>query len=153
IEGDASVTAMLVMAKRSGRPAEPALQLGAFFLQSRGLEALEASPTGLPQLSSVARDVLSFLYGDGARLALGLYRAGGTAALDRALAAPPPTSMAVLHPNTWLDGWNWLPAPQASASLASGSLGALFVRLMLNGCGGEAQTERLVSAFRADAYV
>src|SRR5262249_10569715 len=52
-----------------------------------------------------------------------------------------------------LDGWNWLPAPQASASLASGSLGALFVRLMLNGCGGEAQTERLVSAFRADAYV
>jgi hypothetical protein len=153
IEGDAEVMALLVLARRRDVSPETAIQAQSYRLQYRALDAKEGAPNGITRLPPLARELVLFLYVDGARLALGLWRAGGIAALDRALASPPPSSVAVLHPQPWLDGWFVPPAPSPPGAIASGSLGALLLRLFLESCGGGSQVERLAHAYRGDAYV
>jgi hypothetical protein len=58
----------------------------------------------LPGLPPAVQDELAWSRGEGAALALRLYRSGAWQTLDRACEAPPPATAAVMYPRRWERG-------------------------------------------------
>jgi hypothetical protein len=107
LEGDAQLLTAGYSAKRQGRPPRRAMINEG--RNGEGLSAKLSIDAGLlaPSLGRERPTVqmfFSFPYLQGVRFASALYRAGGFALVDRAHAAPPRTTGAVLHPEQYVAG-------------------------------------------------
>ncbi len=150
LEGDATLTATLVLAKRKGW--SPARGVERSRLTAHSLtpeQLLEA--TGVSGKLSAAppliRELMVFPYFRGAQLLNDLFRAGGLELVDAALDKPPRASWAIESPQRWLDGD---PGPLGlGPPEKGGELGGMLLRVLLEGCHAD---PALALLYRGDRF-
>jgi hypothetical protein len=107
LEGDATLTATLLDARRQGLTPKRAIERGRLstqaFTTSQLLEVTGLSPK-LLQASPIIRELFLFPYFTGQRFISDLYQAGGLPLVQLALLNPPRRSDFIYSPQRWLDG-------------------------------------------------
>lgn len=133
IEGDATLTATLLDAKRKGLPASRAIERGRLSVATLStqqlLEASGLSPK-LLEAPPLVRELFLFPYFRGQRFVFDLWAAGGSELVMRALRQPPTRSDAIYAPERWLAG-----APRLEpVGEPPRRLGLLLTRMLLTQC-------------------
>ena len=155
VEGDASLTAILVRAHRSGTDLRTAVAdarrlRGALWRRELSLSADEAR--GTRSFRALMRGMVLFPYLSGKTFALDLYAAGGAQLMWRVLAAPPRTTQAVLHPQWFLDGQAGEAVRPTFRGPTEGHLGERLLAVALAPCVGSNLAEDLASFWTGDSY-
>lgn len=109
VEGDAIITQIVVKARRTGRDVDEAVREEVVEARVRSLSQVEGLPVPvsaeqLAKANPLDRARFLFPYLAGTFFAGQLWRAGGTAAVDAALAAPPESTEQVLYPDRYVMG-------------------------------------------------
>jgi len=155
LEGDATLTSILVQAKRSGVDLDAAVRefrRGLETLAPEDLLKLSGSSSRLLALPPIVRGFVLFPYFSGARFAADLYATGGSPLLARVLARPPRTTLAILQPQRFLDGLGGEPAIPAVESSSGGTIGAALLELLLSPCTGAATARLVALPWRGDRF-
>lgn len=133
LEGDATLTATLLDAKRKGLSPTRAVErarLAFRAMNPQQLVELSGLSTKLLEAPAVVRELFLFPYFFGHRFVLDLHHAGGLALVRRALETPPTRTDALYAPQRWLDG-----APRLEPiGEPPRRLGLLLTRALLLGC-------------------
>jgi hypothetical protein len=107
LEGDATLTATLLMARRNGLAPERGVERGRFALANlgtRGLLELSGGSPALLESAPMLRELIVFPYLQGQAFVADLYAAGGLPLVDAMLKAQPRHTDAIWMPQRWLDG-------------------------------------------------
>lgn len=158
-EGDASVLMQRYLT--SGAGADDPQLAGLFQVFSQNLTGEEiASMFAGPALKDapkVVQEQLIAPYFDGQRLAQAVYDKGGFRLLNEMLARPPRSMEQVLHPDKYLSGSDEpipvaLPEADRGGPDFEGSLGELFIRVMLRGELERDAADRAAEGWGGDRY-
>jgi hypothetical protein len=107
IEGDATLTAVLLIAARERLRPERAVERRRLQLRSATFQEELTAAGDAPVLlgaTSAIRNFFDFRYRRGFRFVSDVYAAGGLPLVDRMLARPPTSTDLVFSPERWLDG-------------------------------------------------
>ena len=122
-----------------------------------GLFELLLSTSGPRTAEAFHREMAHFVYAEGVRFASALHRDGGFAAIDRAFADPPLTSLEILHPDLFLEGVEpmkvTMSAPRGEGVVQvvlEDILGALVLGMFLYDLTDADTARELVRAWRGD---
>jgi hypothetical protein len=133
LEGDASLTATLVLARRhhiSAARAVERVRISTTVLTDEQLLEVGGLAGGLLAASPLVREVFVFPYLRGQRFVADLFAAGGLPLVDAVVKQPPPRSDAILFPQRFLSG--------RPAKLFEGPrthrVGALLLRMLFEQC-------------------
>ncbi len=131
LEGDATLTATLLLAKRhhvTPTRAVERVRLSTSMLSDEQLLAFSGMGGDLLSASPVVRELFLFPYLRGQRFIADLYHAGGLTLVDAVLKAPPTRSDAILTPQRFLEGG----PPQLEGGKRR--VGAAMLRLLFEHC-------------------
>jgi hypothetical protein len=142
VEGDAIITTVVVKARRAGRDVDEAIRKATLEARVESLSSLEGLPVPvsaeqLAKTNPLDRARFLFPYQSGAYFVGQLWRAGGPAAVDSALAAPPESTEQILDPERYLMGDKPVEVdlpklPPGWTERASGRMGELKTRIFLS---------------------
>jgi hypothetical protein len=153
-EGDATLTAALVEAERSGTPAATAVANLVRFQDDLPLGRLTAATRAAPPL---VRAELLWPYFGGTTFTAQLASAGGWSLLNAAFAHPPTTTEQVLHVEKYLAGEQAVevatpPVPDGYEGKVRGTMGELATRVFLEQCSSDAHARDAAKGWGGDAF-
>jgi len=156
IEGDASVTAALVIARRRGVDLDEAIAEHRRIFRMMGPEeliALTASSPKLLALPQLLRELMTFPYLSGDRFSADLYATGGSPLMLQVLSHPPRTTLAILEPQRFLDGATPPPTGGPPPTPLAGTAGAELLWTVLSPCTGAPKAKALAREWHGDRFV
>lgn len=133
LEGDASLTATLVLAKRhhvTPSRAVERVRISTSMLTDEQLLEVGGLASGLLSATPLVREVFVFPYLRGQRFIADLFHAGGLSLVDAVVKNPPQRSDAILFPQRFLNG---RPAKLGQSALKQ-RVGALLLRMLFEQC-------------------
>lgn len=133
LEGDASLTATLVLAKRhhiTPTRAVERVRISTSMLTDEQLLEIGGLASGLLSATPLVREVFVFPYLRGQRFIADLFQAGGLSLVDAVVKNPPQRSDAILFPQRYLSG---RPAKLGPGPLKQ-RVGALLLRMLFEQC-------------------
>jgi hypothetical protein len=158
LEGDATITGVAYLAAQEGVPLRRAMvRLARTTRLLPTQRVIGDSGPELARAPALERERMVFPYVSGTGFAAELYRAGGFALVDRALARPPDTTEQVLHPARYVAGEAAIPVrapmpPEGYAAIATGRMGELQTRGLLLPCLGWDRAVRAAEGWGGDAF-
>jgi hypothetical protein len=153
-EGDAAAASLAYSAKRAGKPVIETVHKTAELLSALPVDSLITSVGFSPALGSaplLIRDALARLRPAGLRLVAAMLRAKGFDLVDRALAHPPASMLAVYEPALYVRGWKPENFSQKGGG-ATGTLGLVAVTSFLERCLPTDQAKSFALDWRGDRY-
>jgi hypothetical protein len=163
LEGDATLTASLVLGRRKHRAERRTVERGRITFDAMSpIDLLRMSGVShaLETSSALVRELFIFPYLRGHRFAGDVYAAGGLALVDAALRQPPPRSDVIFRPQRWLDGRQGRLPPM---NPEDDRLGLFLLRALIEDCLARSSTTSdaakrdqalasLVEAYRDDVW-
>jgi hypothetical protein len=159
LEGDATLAMLAYVSKREHAPLSRTLvrireQMAGPLAEFDSGSGVEGQRKRLPAMT---RERLMFPYISGLAFVGEIYRAGGYAAVDRLYHEPPTSTEQVLHPARYLDGELAVEVPKPATpagfrSIATGSLGELWVKVTLGICLDRATAATAAEGWGGDAF-
>jgi hypothetical protein len=159
IEGDAQVAMGAWLGARAGAPVGRSLRRIVEVTKRVPLASVTRGEENrsLDKALDLTRKRLEFPYRDGMMFVADIYRAGGFPLVDQMYASPPRSTEQVLHPEKYLAGE--LPRPVADPKpprgytlQATGTLGELDTRVLLERCLDPETAERAAAGWAGDRY-
>ena len=159
IEGDAQVAMGAWLGARAGAPVGRTLRRIVEVTKRVPLASVTRGEENrsLDKALALTRKRLEFPYRDGMLFVSDIYRAGGFPLVDRMYASPPRSTEQVLHPEKYLAGEVPRPIadprpPRGYTRSATGTLGELDTRVLLERCLDAETAERAAAGWAGDRY-
>lgn len=160
LEGDAMLVMLGHTAFRRRIPMNRALSRAAVMVAEDALRRYTRASNADRALASappLLRERLTFPYMHGLTFIGDIWRAGGFGLVNRVYESPPSTTEQVLHPEKYLAGEGAVPvampaAPRGYQTLASGRVGELQMRVILERCMPAADARRAAAGWGGDAF-
>jgi hypothetical protein len=160
LEGDAMLVMLGHTAFRRRIPLNRALSRAAVMVGEDALRQYTRASKADRALASappLLRERLTFPYMHGLTFIGDIWRAGGFALVNRVYEAPPTTTEQVLHPEKYLAGEGAVPvafppAPTGYQAIASGRVGELQMRVILERCMSAVDARQAAAGWGGDAF-